>query len=119
MGDTAEQCARRLAEEGADAVGANCGSIDPRQMATVVSLLASATILPISAEPNAGLPKLRQGATVFDMGPDEFAAGLAACRQAGATVLGGCCGTTPDHIAAFAMKLRAQAGWAGPGSGPG
>ena len=102
MGDSAERCVRRLTEGGADAIGANCGGIDPSQMAEVVSLIASTTNLPVAAEPNAGLPKLVEGQTVFDMDAESFAAGLAACAKAGATIVGGCCGTTPDHIRAFA-----------------
>ena len=101
MGDSAEQCARRLADAGADAIGANCGGIDPAQMAEIVSRMASFSALPIAAEPNAGLPKLIAGRTVFDMDPESFALGLADCARAGATVLGGCCGTTPEHIRAF------------------
>ncbi len=102
MGDSAERCARRLTEGGADAIGANCGGIDPSQMAEVIYFIASTTNLPVAAEPNAGLPKLVEGQTVFDMDAESFAAGLAACAKAGATIVGGCCGTTPDHIRAFA-----------------
>jgi 5-methyltetrahydrofolate--homocysteine methyltransferase len=105
MGDSAEQCARSLADAGADAVGANCGDLDPAQMATVVSVLKSATSLPILAQPNAGKPKLVGSETVFDMTPASFAAGIAECVQAGARLVGGCCGTTPEHIRAVARML--------------
>ena len=54
--------------------------------------------VPLIAQPNAGKPRLVDGKTVFDMAPDEFAAGIAECTAAGATLLGGCCGTTPEHI---------------------
>ncbi|HET6484948.1 MAG TPA: homocysteine S-methyltransferase family protein [Spirochaetia bacterium] len=102
MGNSAEQCVRSLTEAGADAVGANCGGVDPAQMAEIVSRMVSISTVPVAAEPNAGLPKLVGGKTVFDMEPRSFALGLAACAKAGATILGGCCGTTPDHIRAFA-----------------
>ena len=100
MGDSAEQCARQLTEAGADAVGANCGDLDPSQMAKVVALLKAATDLPIVAQPNAGRPKLVEGKTVFAMAPGAFAEGIAACIEAGARIVGGCCGTTPRHIKA-------------------
>jgi 5-methyltetrahydrofolate--homocysteine methyltransferase len=76
MGNSAKDCASSLANEGADALGANCGSIDPLQMAETVSLLSAATKVPIVAEPNAGKPKLINGKTIFDMDPDAFALGL-------------------------------------------
>ncbi len=113
MGNSARDSASSLEGEGADALGANCGSVDPREMAGIVSTLAAVTRLPIVAEPNAGKPKLVDGQTVYDMGPEEFAHGLLACREAGAAILGGCCGTTPAHIRALSVLL---ASWPpGPG----
>ncbi len=106
MGDTAEQCARKLTENGADAVGANCGALDPRRMAQVVALLKEATHLPILAQPNAGVPQLVEGKTVFAMGPAEFARGVGECIRAGARIVGGCCGTTPDHIRAVRRMIE-------------
>jgi 5-methyltetrahydrofolate--homocysteine methyltransferase len=106
MGNSAEQCARTLTDAGADVIGANCGDIDPAQMATIVSLLRSATTLPILAQPNAGKPKLVDNKTVFEMAPAPFADGIAECLQAGARIVGGCCGTTPEHIRAVAGMLQ-------------
>ena len=106
MGNSAEQCAKSLTEAGADVVGANCGDLDPAQMAVVVSQLRSATPLPILSQPNAGIPKLVDNETVFDMGPEAFAQGIAECLQAGASLVGGCCGTTPEHIRAVAALLN-------------
>jgi 5-methyltetrahydrofolate--homocysteine methyltransferase len=106
MGNTALECARALTDEGADAIGANCGDIDPFQMAEIIKIYASIIKLPIFAEPNAGRPKLINGETVFDMTPREFAKGLTKCMQAGAKLLGGCCGTTPDHIRAFSKSIQ-------------
>jgi 5-methyltetrahydrofolate--homocysteine methyltransferase len=105
MGNSAEQCAKSLTGAGADVIGANCGDIDPAQMAVVVSLLKSATSLPVLAQPNAGKPKLVGNETVFDMEPEAFAQGITECLRAGASIVGGCCGTTPEHIRAVAGLL--------------
>jgi 5-methyltetrahydrofolate--homocysteine methyltransferase len=101
MGDTARECAQRLAEAGVQALGANCGDIDPLQMADVVQEFAEATSLPIVAQPNAGKPVLEKGKTLFKMGPKEFAAGIEECIRRGARLVGGCCGTTIEHIQAI------------------
>jgi 5-methyltetrahydrofolate--homocysteine methyltransferase len=106
MGDSAEKCAKSLTDAGADVVGANCGDLDPAQMAVVVSLLKSATTLPVLAQPNAGKPKLIGDKTVFDMSPVAFAAGITECIRAGARLVGGCCGTSPEHIRAVAGMLE-------------
>jgi len=71
----------------------------------VVSLLRSATTVPILAQPNAGKPKLIEDKTIFDMAPEPFARGIAECVEAGARIVGGCCGTTPEHIRAVAKVL--------------
>jgi len=106
MGDSAEQCAKSLTDGGADVIGANCGDLDPAQMAVVVSFLNSATPLPILAQPNAGRPKLVGNKTIFEMAPASFASGIAECLHAGARLVGGCCGTSPEHIRAVASLLE-------------
>jgi 5-methyltetrahydrofolate--homocysteine methyltransferase len=106
MGDSAEKCAKSLTDTGADVVGANCGDLDPAQMAVVVSILKSATTLPVLAQPNAGRPKLVGDKTIFEMAPAPFAAGIAECLRAGARLVGGCCGTSPEHIRAIAEMLK-------------
>ena len=106
MGNSAEDCARQLAEAGADAIGANCGSLDPMQLASVVSILGSVTKLPVLAQPNAGKPRLVEDKTLFEMAPAAFAAGIAECVQAGARIVGGCCGTTAEHIRTVAEMLK-------------
>jgi 5-methyltetrahydrofolate--homocysteine methyltransferase len=106
MGNSAKDCAGLLANGGADVIGANCGSLDPVQMSMVVSLLKAATTLPILAQPNAGKPKLIDDKTIFEMGPESFAAGIKECIKAGARLVGGCCGTTPAHIQALADTLN-------------
>ena len=87
---------------------ADCGDLDPAQMADVVSLLSSATTQPVLAQPNAGLPQLIDDKTVFDMAPADFAEGIAKCINAGARIVGGCCGTTPEHILAVAEAISSR-----------
>jgi 5-methyltetrahydrofolate--homocysteine methyltransferase len=105
MGNSVEDCARTLAREGADAVGTNCGDLDPFETAEIVSLFRAATDLPLVAQPNAGKPRLVDGMARFDMEPARFAEGVARCVERGARLVGGCCGTTPAHIAAAAQAL--------------
>jgi 5-methyltetrahydrofolate--homocysteine methyltransferase len=106
MGNSARDCAQALTETGVSAVGANCGSLDPFQMAEIVSKMREVTYLPVLAQPNAGIPRVVENRTVFDMSPSDFAAGIYECLQAGARLLGGCCGTSPDHIRAMVELLR-------------
>jgi 5-methyltetrahydrofolate--homocysteine methyltransferase len=106
MGDSALDCAIALTRAGAAAVGANCGSLDPLEMAQVVSWMKEVTALPLVAQPNAGRPRLVEGATVFDMSPAEFASGACACVRAGARLVGGCCGTSPAHIQALRSAIE-------------
>jgi 5-methyltetrahydrofolate--homocysteine methyltransferase len=106
MGNSADECAKQITDAGADVIGTNCGQLGPAEMAVVVSLLRSATELPILAQPNAGTPQLVDDRTVFEMVPEPFAAGIAQCVQAGARLVGGCCGTTPEHIRAVAAMLN-------------
>ena len=82
-----------------DAVGLNCG-FGPDRMLEHVRRLAAATSLPIAVKPNAGMPRVVDGRTVFTVGPEEFARDVAALVEAGASIVGGCCGTTPAHVAA-------------------
>ena len=105
MGNSAKDCATALTESGAQVIGANCGDIDPAQMAEVVSMLRSATELPILAQPNAGMPKLVDSKTEFEMPPIEFSNGILECIRAGAQLVGGCCGASPEHIRAVAQRL--------------
>ena len=91
----------------ADAIGLNCG-FGPDRMLEFVRRLAARTSLPIVVKPNAGLPKVVDGRTVFTVGPEEFARDVAALVEAGASVVGGCCGTTPTHIAAVHGLLQGK-----------
>jgi 5-methyltetrahydrofolate--homocysteine methyltransferase len=105
MGNTAQDCAKALAEAGVTVVGANCGDLTPIEFAEIVTLMKAVTDLPILVQPNAGLPQLIDGETVFNMSPEDFADGVVACVQAGAKLVGGCCGTSPAHIQALVKKL--------------
>jgi 5-methyltetrahydrofolate--homocysteine methyltransferase len=105
MGNSAKECAKALADEGACAVGANCGSLDPFEMAEIVSEMRAVCSVPIVVQPNAGKPKIVDKKTVFNMTPSEFTSGIKQCIGAGAGLVGGCCGTTPAHICAVADLL--------------
>ncbi|WP_026652211.1 homocysteine S-methyltransferase family protein [Butyrivibrio proteoclasticus] len=98
-GSDAASCAITLEALGACAIGANC-STGPDKMMEVISAMASVTSIPIIAKPNAGLPKsLPDGSTEYDMDSDTFVKEMELLLKAGASVVGGCCGTTPDYIA--------------------
>ncbi len=91
---------------GADAVGFNCG-LGPVQMQKLLPQLLNATALPVVLNPNAGLPREVDGKTVFDVGADEFAELMYDMAKDGSlAVMGGCCGTTPRHIAALTARCR-------------
>ncbi len=106
MGDSAEQCAKSLTDNGADVIGLNCGELTPRQAAQVIAELRKATSLSLLAQPNAGKPRLEGEETIFDMSPELFVKGIQECINAGATLVGGCCGTTPEHIRAVGRMLK-------------
>ena len=89
---------------GADAIGANC-SLGPRQLAPVVEELLEYATVPVLLKPNAGLPEIRSGKTVYDITPDEFGSEIAALVNKGVRICGGCCGTTPEYIRATVNSL--------------
>lgn len=107
MGNSAEECATRLTGEGADAVGANCGEVDPMEMAEILSIMRESTSLPIVAQPNAGKPKV-EGEKVFYMDPELYAKQTLECYKVGASIIGGCCGTTPEHISMLAESIKKE-----------
>jgi 5-methyltetrahydrofolate--homocysteine methyltransferase len=106
MGNGAKESAMALMDAGASAVGANCGDLDPVEVAVIVAIMKQAVSAPILAQPNAGRPRLMNGKTVFNMLPEAFARGIEACIQSGASLVGGCCGTTPAHIQRVAELLN-------------
>lgn len=89
--------AKGLAGAGADCIGMNC-SVGPHEAAAIVSAMRSAVSVPVICQPNAGLPRFEDGATVYDVAPHDFCEAMKDVLDAGATIVGGCCGTTPAFI---------------------
>ena len=88
---------------GADAIGINC-SFGPRKLMDVIKEYLNCASIPVIFKPNAGLPIVREGKTVYDLSPEEFAADMEQAAFLGVRALGGCCGTTPDYIRALVQK---------------
>ena len=94
----AELAAQTLPALGADAIGVNCGQ-GPELYVSVIQRMRAHTDLPLIAKPNAGLPVIQSdGSAVYGMSPGKFAREMEKLKKAGAGILGGCCGTTPEHI---------------------
>lgn len=106
-GTNPETAAIVMEAMGVDAVGVNC-SAGPDRMADIVKRMTDVCSIPIVVKPNAGLPQLVDGKTVYSMGPEEFADAMLPLARLGALVLGGCCGTTPAHIRALRGKLSGE-----------
>jgi 5-methyltetrahydrofolate--homocysteine methyltransferase len=100
MGVTIEQAAKGLAEAGADIIGSNCGN-GIKNMVAIATEFRKHTDLPVIIQSNAGLPEMREGRVVYTESPDFMADEARSLLAAGVAILGGCCGTTPEHIAAF------------------
>ncbi len=107
MGVTPQQAAKELQEAGADVVGSNCGH-GIENIVEVARLMRPATDLPLWCKPNAGLPRLVDGRTVFDETPEQMVAHFGELVEAGAQIIGGCCGTTPNHIRALVAARDAM-----------
>ena len=109
MGLTPEHVATTMTSEGVYGIGANCG-IGIREFIPVCLRLAAATPLPIWIKPNAGLPEMVGGVAKYKTSPEEFAESVPELIEAGATFIGGCCGTTPDFIRQIAQipALKSQ-----------
>lgn len=88
-----------------DALGINCG-MGPEQMMPILHEILEYTSLPVIVKPNAGLPKQRDGETYYDVEPEQFAKTMEMIVETGACVIGGCCGTTPDHIRAMIAQCK-------------
>ncbi|HUH67338.1 MAG TPA: homocysteine S-methyltransferase family protein, partial [Syntrophales bacterium] len=89
---------------GADAVGCNC-STGPEAMLGLIAAMKPHATVPLVAKPNAGMPRLSGKETLYDMGPGDFASWGRKLAAAGVNLIGGCCGTTPEHIAALKKKI--------------
>jgi 5-methyltetrahydrofolate--homocysteine methyltransferase len=108
MGVDPERAAEFMMEQGADVVALNCGTrMDMERARDAVERYKSATDLPVMAQPNAGQPKLVNMKVVYDETPEQMVKGVQPLLEAGANIVGGCCGSTPDHIRAFRGALDA------------
>ncbi len=105
-GASAETAAKKLTEWGADAVGCNC-SAGPGAVLNVIERMRAVTTVPLAAMPNAGMPKLVEGRNIYMASPEYMASFARKFVKAGATFVGGCCGTTPTHTRAMKSALRA------------
>jgi len=104
LGVTPEEAARRMTAEGAAGVGANCG-VGISECVPICRRLRAATPLPLWIKPNAGIPELVDGQPAYRFSPGQFAAQVPALVEAGANIVGGCCGAGPEFIRAAARAL--------------
>jgi 5-methyltetrahydrofolate--homocysteine methyltransferase len=109
MGLRPDTAASEAAAAGAHVVGANCGNGIANMIEITKQMRASAPGVPILIHANAGAPVMEDGKTVFRETPDYMASRVRELIDAGASIIGGCCGTTPDHIAAMAKAARSLA----------
>ena len=105
-GSSPQQAAALLTEWGADAIGVNC-STGPSTVLTAIEAMRSATTLPLAAMPNAGMPRAIEGRNIYLCSPEYMASFARKAIAAGAQIVGGCCGTTPNHIRAMRSAMRA------------
>ncbi|HVJ07736.1 MAG TPA: bifunctional homocysteine S-methyltransferase/methylenetetrahydrofolate reductase [Acidisarcina sp.] len=105
-GTTPETAAARLTEWGADAIGCNC-SVGPATVLTAIERMAAVTDLPLAAMPNAGMPRAIEGRNIYLCSPEYMASFGRKYLKAGVQFIGGCCGTTPNHIRAMKSAFRA------------
>jgi 5-methyltetrahydrofolate--homocysteine methyltransferase len=106
MGIDPERAAEFMQEHGADIVALNCGTgMDMERARQAVRRYLEITDRPIMAQPNAGQPKLLDMKVVYDETPAQMVTGVVPLLEAGASIIGGCCGSTPDHIRAFRAAM--------------
>jgi 5-methyltetrahydrofolate--homocysteine methyltransferase len=106
MGIDPERAAEFMQEHGVHIVALNCGTgMDMERARQAVLRYKKVTDLPVMAQPNAGLPKLVRMKVTYDEKPEDMVTGMAPLLEAGANIVGGCCGSTPDHIRAFRQAL--------------
>ncbi len=104
MGTTPEECATLIEKNGATAVGANCG-FGIEDFITIAKEIKSSVALPVWLKPNAGIPRLVSGKTVYPDTPQHMASFVPHLIETGASVIGGCCGTTPEYISEIAQAV--------------
>ena len=103
-GDRVDDAVRRLVDAGADVVGTNCGLLG--QYIEVIAEMRTMTDVPLVLYPNAGIPKLEGDSTIFEVQSEELIGDLGRSIQAGASILGGCCGTTPEYIGMLSERIK-------------
>jgi len=111
MGIGPETAVRKLLTLGITAIGFNCGTLDMAEYVKLAQAYADAIgdgTIALLAEPNAGKPDLVDGGAVYNLSSEDFAAACERICAAGAKIIGGCCGTTPDHIKAMAQRLKSK-----------
>jgi 5-methyltetrahydrofolate--homocysteine methyltransferase len=108
MGVSPADAARALTDYGATVVGANCGT-GAEHMLAVAEAIIAATARPVMTQPNAGMPRLVDGKSVFPDTPEMTAGFAERFAQLGVRIIGGCCGTTPEHIRAVAQRVKGMA----------
>jgi 5-methyltetrahydrofolate--homocysteine methyltransferase len=106
MGTSVPEAIQSALEAGADIIGANCGNGTAGMVEIVREIRQVNESIPVLVHANAGLPKYEDGKTVFPEGPGEMAAQVKDLVEAGATIIGGCCGTTPEHIRMISQVIR-------------
>jgi 5-methyltetrahydrofolate--homocysteine methyltransferase len=106
MGVRPTDMIKRYKDMGAAMVGANCGTTLENMESVIKEYAAAQTGLPLWAKPNAGMPRLQDGQTFYDVTPDEMATYARKYVELGAQVVGGCCGSTPEHVAAIARAVK-------------
>jgi len=106
MGVSPDAAARRLEAEGADVIGANCGSVTLGQMTEVIRLMKANCRKPLMVKPNAGSPKLVEGKEKYAAGPEEFAEYVETWVEAGARIVSACCGSGPPHVEGMVKRVK-------------
>jgi 5-methyltetrahydrofolate--homocysteine methyltransferase len=106
MGVSVEDAVTGLAAAGADVIGSNCGT-GISDMVEIASEMARTATLPLAFQPNAGLPETRDGKLVYHQTPESMASHVASLLELGVSIIGGCCGTTPDHIRSIRQAVDA------------
>ncbi len=105
MGVTPEQAILAIAKEKPDIIGANCGSVTVEDMVAIAKIMKKYTSIPLWIKPNAGLPVFRNGKTLYPQTPEDTASFVPQLIEAGVKIIGGCCGTTPEHIKQIRKKV--------------
>lgn len=107
FGGSAGELVQKMTEQGADAAGVNC-SVGPDQLEDVVRSMTEHAGIPVVVKPNAGMPTMVNGQAQYDMRPEDFVRAMKKLVRMGASVIGGCCGTTPEFIRMLRTNISAE-----------